>query len=100
MVPPNTEGKKADSYGPPGLREVGNRLAGRSPLSISWKLRFHWNFAGFYQSSLSDRTYSLENFIAAQGKKRGILGICLLDCSSDLQTEILVRDAYGNPGKS
>lgn len=47
LVPPKQEGRNSDTYGLPGLREMGNRLAGKGPLGISWKLRYSLGNCGF-----------------------------------------------------
>lgn len=49
LVPPKPAGRKADTYGLPGLREEGNSLAERLPLHIPWKPRHSLETLGFLQ---------------------------------------------------
>lgn len=49
LVPPKLVGRKADTYGLPGPREQGNRLAERLPLHVPWKPRYSLETRGFLQ---------------------------------------------------
>lgn len=49
LMPPKLEGREADTCRLPGPGEVGNRLAGKAPLSISWKQIYSLGTCGFLQ---------------------------------------------------
>lgn len=49
LVVPKLQGRKADTYELPGLREVENRLVGKDALCISWKPRHSLGKCRFLQ---------------------------------------------------